>query len=281
MNTINTFKLTTNKLSNKKTSPTTQFETLNKLLNLGESMIADKKFDIKQYLDTAENQFIFKRFKKQNLKGFNLSTDYLNYKANKSKLFSSYTKDSFYVINNNNSITNNSKIRNESFNSTINRVNLAKTNNMPNINLYSLSMDKKKNIDGNLIKNKYKINYLNTLSNHNKIKINEKYYNMFDEKKNNQIEIINNGDNKNINEQENDSEEDNKLCKIEKVVKKIKKNIKKKFNFKQYLENVKDIYDKKNVLIAIDSDILLNKHKKNKKKIKRYRCSYLNFYHPK
>ena len=87
MNTINTFKLTTNKISNKKTSPNTESESLNRLLHLGETMIADKKFDIKQYLDTAENQLKLKRTKKPNLKGFNLSTDYLNYKLNKPKIF--------------------------------------------------------------------------------------------------------------------------------------------------------------------------------------------------
>ena len=267
MNTINTFKLTTNKISNKKTSPNTESESLNRLLHLGETMIADKKFDIKQYLDTAENQFKLKRTKKPNLKGFNLSTDYLNYKLNKPKIFSSYTNDNFYNSSNT-TINNNSKFRSESLNTTINRTNLVKENKMPYINLYSLSMDKTKNIYGNIIKNNYKINYLNTLSNYNKNKINEKYENMFEQNKNNQIKIINNEMDKNINEQENDSEEDNKLFKIEKVVKKIKKDINKNFNFKKYLENVKDIYDKKNVLIAIDSDILLNKHKKNKKKLK-------------
>ena len=221
MNTINTFKLTTNKISNKKTSPNTESESLNRLLHLGETMIADKKFDIKQYLDTAENQLKLKRTKKPNLKGFNLSTDYLNYKLNKPKIFSSYTNDNFYNSSNT-TINNNSKFRSESLNTTINRTNLVKENKMPYINLYSLSMDKTKNIYGNIIKNNYKINYLNTLSNYNKNKINEKYENMFDQNKNNQIKIINNEMDKNINEQENDSEEDNKLFKIEKVVKKIK-----------------------------------------------------------
>ena len=270
MNTINTFKLTTNKLSDLKTGPSTQYETLNKLLHLGETMMANKKFDIKQYLDTAENPFKIKNTKKQNLKGLvNYSTDYLNYNANKSKIFSSYTNDNFY--NNNISIITNSNIRNESYNNSINnRARLDNKNIMPNINLYSLSMDKTKNI--NKILNKNKTNYLNTFSNsiNNKFinNINERYKNMFDKNNNDQIKIINNETDKNANEQENDSEEDKKFFKIEKAVKKIKKKVKKKFDYKDYLEKVNNAYDKKSVLMAMDSDLLLNNYKTKHKKLK-------------
>ena len=271
MNTINTFMLNSSKFSNKRTTANTLSDSLNKLKYLGETMIVDKKFDIKHYLETAENQFINGR--RKHLKNLiNFSTDYLNFKSAKPQIFSSYTNNNFY----HNTINANTKFRNDSFNDfrknhlTLNTL----ENKMPNINKYSLSMNRINNSLSNLNNNKmrYLNNYSNSNTNINKSKNNKsntnyRYKNMFDENKIN-IKTINNEDNnKNGNDDDlDDDEEDKKLFKIEKLVKEIKKNRNKCFDFNKYIENIKNIYEKKNALIALDSDKVLYQYKVKKKK---------------
>ena len=271
MNTINTFMLNSSKFSNKRTTANTLSDSLNKLKCLGETMIVDKKFDIKHYLETAENQFINGR--RKHLKNLiNFSTDYLNFKSAKPQIFSSYTNNNFY----HNTINANTKFRNDSFNDfrknhlTLNTL----ENKMPNINKYSLSMNRINNSLSNLNNNKmrYLNNYSNSNTNINKSKNNKsntnyRYKNMFDENKIN-IKTINNEDNnKNGNDDDlDDDEEDKKLFKIEKLVKEIKKNRNKCFDFNKYIENIKNIYEKKNALIALDSDKVLYQYKVKKKK---------------
>ena len=285
MNTINNFKLNTTRFSNKKTNANTPSESLSKLLHLGEAMIENKKFDIKHYLNTAETEFNTKNVKKQKFKNVvNYSTDFLNYNNNKSINVSAYTNNNFY----NNSTSPNYKFRTDSFNDTKNNSSIRSNldNKMPNINLYTYSMDKSKetkttiNLDNKMPK--IKQTYLNTFSNYNysnlktknnKSKVSERYNNMFDENKN-AIKIINNEENNDLYKQyqyeDYNDEEDKKLFKIEKFVKKIRKNKNKNksYDFNKYLEKAKNIYDKKNLLIAIDSDLVLNNYKSKKKKLK-------------
>ena len=286
MNTINTFKLNTNtnKFTTRKTSPNTQSESLNKLVHLGETMISEKKFDIKKYLNTAEKHFKNNHKTKTNLSNLrglvNYSTDYLNYKWEKPNKFSTFTKDNFYP----NNIITNYKYKNESFNDykgvSFNKDNLDKK--IPNLNFYSFSTDKNKRTNLIINKKKNKIKYLNTFSNHNlntknknnKPRISERYNNMFDDNKN-LIKIITNDTDKNTNDNKsgyiyeyNKEDDDKKLFKIEKAVKQIKKNINKSFDFNKYLDKIKNFYDKKNVLAAIDSDIVLNNYKTKHKRLK-------------
>ena len=266
----NNFSLNSNTFSNRKTNQGIQSRSLNKLLNLGESMISDKKFDIKQYLDTAENQFKKIQRKNRKLKGItNYSTDHLNFKKGKSKILSTYTNNNFF---NNNRIIAYPKNSNEILNDYKNDISIKRNleNKKIDLNFNSLSTDK--------FKKNYKIKYLNTFSNNNynkslneknKYNKNSRYNNMFDDNKKS-IKIINKDEGKNSNKKEynyqyDNDEEDSKLCKIEKVVYQIKKNLNKNFNIKKYLEKVKNIYDKKNILYAIDSDLVLKNYKEKKK----------------
>ena len=262
MNTINTFVINTNRFSDIKTRENTQSESLKTLLHLGETMIADKKFDIKQYLNTAENKFKFKNIKKQNLKNMtNFSTDYLNFKNDKSKNLSTYTNNNFY----------NNKIFNDYKNNSLRQSKY--DNKMPKLDLNSLSIGKSKIFEPNIIistKKNSKTNYLDTLTSYNynnRSKINEKYNNMFDKNKTVHNDKKNNKNN-GYKYEDNNDDEDNKLFKIEKVVKQIKKNKNKSYDFYKYIDKVKNMYDKKNALIAIDSDILLNNYKHKQRKIK-------------
>ena len=281
MNTFNAFMINSNKYATRKTSPSTQTESLNKLVYLGETMISDKKFDIKEYLNTAENHFKNNHKVKSKLKGLiNYSTDYLNYKYEKPNKYSTFSNDKFYR----NNIITNYKNKNESFNEKKNN-SLNKDiikSKIPNLHLFSLSIDKNKSIRKNIANNKKKdkIKYLSTFSNYklnnknNKSRISERYNNMFDENEN-IIKIITNENGKNINGNKNENDykynnedDDKKLFKIEKAVKEIKKNIKKSFDCNQYLDKIKNFYDKKNVLAAIDSDLVLNNYKTKHKKLK-------------
>ena len=275
MNTINTFMLNSSKYSSKKTCESTQSDSLKKLKHLGETMIVDKKFDIKHYLETAENQFRFKSERKRYLKNiFNFSTDYLNYKPSKEQPFSEYTNNNFYNI----SLNSNSKYRNDSFNDNKNSFSLNMTEKkMPNINMYSLSMNRTKNTISNF--NKNKMSYFNNYSNYHpndirskiiKNQMNSRYRNMFDENKGN-IKIENNEDDSNTRYDkylDDDDEQDKKIFKIEKVVKEIKKNKNKSFDYNKYKEKVKNYYDKKNVLIGLNSDNVLNNYKVKQKKLR-------------
>ena len=128
-------------------------------------MITEKKFDIKKYLNTAENHFKNNQKTKSNLKALvNYSTDFLNYKNEKPNKFSTFTNDNFYT----NNIITNYQHRNESFNDNkINSLNKDMLRNkIPNLNFYSFSLDKNKNTKTNTInyKKKNKIKYYNKIN---------------------------------------------------------------------------------------------------------------------
>ena len=294
MNTVNSFLSNNNNFSIKKTATSTGRDSLNKLMKLGETMIIEKKFDIRRYLDSAENQFRLKNFKNNKISQINYSTDYLNYKKGNKAILSTYTNNNFFI---NDSISN-SKIRADSFNNTRiknnNNNNLKKTNiytKIPNIHLTPISNRTKNNI--NFIQNKFKLKNdniskynFNTLKNKvNKNKIVNKYSNMFDKNKNeiklnNEIEIIDNTNNNidvyntnntqynyNMNLDIDDDEEDKKIFKVEKAVRAIKRNKYTNYNIYKYLDKIKNESDKKQLMIGIDSEQLLNnfKLKQNKK----------------
>lgn len=284
MNTINGFMPKNNRFSNRVTASTTQTDSLNRLLELGETMIVDKKFDIKKYLNTAENHFKLKKINQSNFNNnnnlINFSTDYLNYKkANSNNNFSTFT-------NYNTSINSNSQMRTNSFNDNKSKfknysmIRPKATNNKPYLNFSPLSMTyRNKNgistISNNFnqsINNKFpNYNYLTIKNKSNKSKINKKYSSMFNDKDNEikiETEKINNYD-LDYDFDDDDDEEDNKLFKIEKVVKDIKRKRSKHYDLFKHLDNIKNNYDKKDILIGLDSEQVLNNYKvKQKKTIK-------------
>ena len=286
MHTINSFMRSTNNISNKKTATNTQTGSLKKLMKLGETMIVDKKFDIKQYLDTVENEF----WGKNNIsrKKNNYSTEYNNFKKINPNYFSKYTNDNFYnnSINTINSINSNSKFRTESFNDSRN------INNKNGKNFKSMLKSKINPYFSPFIQNRSKYTksnfnlsnynntnyYLNTFANYNTIKdqnnknkINSNYNNIIIQNKNlikSNKEILNDNNNLDFNDEDDDDDEDKILFKVEKVVKEIKKRKNKNVDFYKCLDKINNNYDKKDILIAINSDIILNKFKEKEKKIK-------------
>lgn len=284
MNTINGFMPKNNRFSNRVTASTTQTDSLNRLLELGETMIVDKKFDIKKYLNTAENHFKLKKINQSNFSNnnnlINFSTDFLNYKkGNSNNNFSTFT-------NYNTSINSNSQMRTNSFNDNKSKfknysmIRPKATNNKPYLNFSPLSMTyRNKNgistISNNFnqsINNKFpNYNYLTIKNKSNKSKMNKKYSSMFNDKDNEikiETEKINNYD-LDYDFDDDDDEEDNKLFKVEKVVKDIKRKRSKHYDLFKHLDNIKNNYDKKDILIGLDSEQVLNNYKvKQKKTIK-------------
>ena len=277
MNTINGFMPKSNHFSNKVTASTTQTDSLNRLLELGETMIVDKKFDIKKYLNTAENHFNLKKINQNNFNNKNLinfSTDYLNYKkGNSNNNFSTFT-------NYNISINSNSQLRTNSFNDSKNKfknysmIRPKANNNKAYLNFSPLSMTYRNKNAISTISNNFNqsnnsnYNYLTIKNKSNKSKINKKYNSMFNDK-NNEIKVetekINNFD---LDyDFDDDDEEDKKLFKVEKVVRDIKRKKPKNYDFFKYLDNTKNNYDKKDILIGLDSEQVLNNYKVKQKKI--------------
>ena len=277
MNTINGFMPKSNHFSNKVTASTTQTDSLNRLLELGETMIVDKKFDIKKYLNTAENHFNLKKINQNNFNNQNLinfSTDYLNYKkGNSNNNFSTFT-------NYNISINSNSQLRTNSFNDSKNKfknysmIRPKANNNRAYLNFSPLSMTYRNKNAVSTISNNFNqsknsnYNYLTIKNKSNKSKINKKYNSMFNDK-NNEIKVetekINNFD---LDyDFDDDDEEDKKLFKVEKVVRDIKRKKHKNYDFFKYLDNTKNNYDKKDILIGLDSEQVLNNYKVKQKKI--------------
>ena len=279
MNTINGFMPKSNYFSNRVTASTTQTDSLNRLLELGETMIVDKKFDIKQYLNTAENHFNLKKIKQNNFNNKNLinfSTDYLNYKkGNSNNNFSTFT-------NYNTSINSNSQMRTNSFNDNkyklknYSMIRSKATNNKAYLNFSPLSMTYRNKNAVSTISNNFNqsinnqnYNYLTIKNKSNKSKINKKYNSMFNDK-NNEIKIetekINNF-NLDYDFDDDDDEEDKKLFKVEKVVRDIKRKKLKNYDFFKHLDSIKNNYDKKDILIGLDSEQVLNNYKTKQKKI--------------
>ena len=279
MNTINGFMPKNNHFSNRGTASTTQTDSLNRLLELGETMIVDKKFDIKKYLNTAENHFNLKKIKQNNSNNKNLinfSTDYLNYKkGNSNNNFSTFT-------NYNSSINSNSQMRTNSFNDNkfknYSMIRPKATNNKAYLNFSPLSMTNRikntittmsNNFSQSINNQNSNYNYLTIKNRRNKSKINKKYNSMFNDK-NNEIKVetekINNFD-LDYDFDDDDDEEDKKLFKVEKVVRDIKRKKTKHYDFFKHLENIKNNYDKKDILIGLDSEQVLNNYKVKQKKI--------------
>ena len=280
MNTINGFMPKSNYFSNKVTASTTHTDSLNRLLELGETMIIDKKFDIKQYLNTAENHLNLKKVKQNNFNNKNIinsSTDYLNYKkGNSNNNFSTFT-------NYNTSINSNSQMRTNSFNDNKNKfknysmIRPKAYNNKAYLNFSPLSMTYRNKIAVSTISNfnrsinnqNFNYNYLTIKNNSNKSKINKKYNSMFNDN-NNEIKIetekINNLD-YDFDDDDDDDEEDKKLFKVEKVVREIKKKKAKNYDLFKHLDSIKNNYDKKDILIGLDSEQVLNNYKVKQKKI--------------
>lgn len=280
MNTINGFMPKSNYFSNKVTASTTHTDSLNRLLELGETMIIDKKFDIKQYLNTAENHLNLKKVKQNNFNNKNIinsSTDYLNYKkGNSNNNFSTFT-------NYNTSINSNSQMRTNSFNDNKNKfknysmIRPKAYNNKAYLNFSPLSMTYRNKIAVSTISNfnrsinnqNFNYNYLTIKNNSNKSKINKKYNSMFNDN-NNEIKIetekINNLD-YDFDDDDDDDEEDKKLFKVEKVVREIKKKKAKNYDLFKLLDSIKNNYDKKDILIGLDSEQVLNNYKVKQKKI--------------
>jgi len=187
-------------------------EVFEKYLSLRKNIFSDQKFDIKQYLDNAKNNYIFNSLEKSE-KNFSInSTD--NTKQN-------------------------------SFGSKSFGMNLSMYNNKTSkLNLPSLSMNISNYSNSNIYKPKAK--YIGAKTNYNlnsfnkaKAKINTRY---------------------NISSIENEENFFN-VIKTIKMIKLKEKN----FDFKKYLNKTKNIIDKKNALIALDSDKVLSNFKKNKK----------------
>ena len=238
------------KFSNKNTSSRTQSDSWNKLLHIGETMIEDKKFDIKQYLETAENQFIKKNPFKNS---YNLSTDHINFKT---KLFSSNSNNKYH----NNSFKMNYKLRNKSI---INNNLSLKTleYKIPSINIKSISTKGTRNVMPKKINN-YSTSTNFSKSTNIKTQMNSRYKNMYDD-----YNITQTNSEKYFRIKKND-DQDKKLFKMEKYVKEIRKKKNKYFDFNKYIEKMTNYYDKKNALIALDSDNVLHNYKVKHKRLK-------------
>ena len=269
--------------TSKKTGGNNQSDSFNKLKLLGEVMISDKKFDIKRYLDTAENHFKYRIRKKKNLKPiFNLSTDYLNYKYSKpnAQIINSYINSKNKNNNTNISIKSNTKFCNCSFNQK-KKKNIILTNvdtKKLNLNKDPLRYNKTNDtLTNNNNNNKnimdYLYSYEHSKSIYNKKMLNRRYKNMFNTSKKNEKRTRNTEENNNGNvdcdvNYDDDDEEDKKLFKIEKVVKEIRKNKNKSFDFNKYKETMKNYYEKKNASIALDSDLVLYNYKTKHRRLK-------------
>ena len=188
----------------------------------------NEKFDIKQYLDNAKSKYIFKSLDKKEKNTNNNSTELLS-NLNNRKIDNK---------NNNKKIINGSK----QF-----RFNLSVSNKKkPKLDLPSISMNTSKNSYSNIYKPKTKYlgvkttynsnNYKNTIFNHAINSRYDKYNSSHDNQENNFFNVI----------------------KTVKLIKSKEKN----FDFKSYLKKTKNYLDKKNALIALNSDKVLKDYQK-------------------
>jgi hypothetical protein len=142
---------------------------------------------------------------------------------------------------------------------------------MPSINIKYISTSgtrnimPKKNINYSTISNLSKSTNIKTQIN------NSRYKNMYDE----QYSKITNSEEKDIIKKNED--EDKKLFKIEKFVREIRKNKNKSIDFNKYIEKMNNYYEKKNALIAIDSDVVLHNYKIKHKRLKDKESSIATF----
>jgi len=188
-------------------------EVFEKYLSLRKNIFNDQKFDIKQYLDNAKNNYILNSLEKS---------------------------EKNFSINSTDNITKQNSFGSKSFGMNLSMYN----NKTSKLNLPSLSMNISNYSNSNIYKPKAK--YIGAKTNYNlssfnkaKAKINTRY---------------------NISSIENEENFFN-VIKTIKMIKLKEKN----FDFKKYLNKTKNIIDKKNALIALDSDKVLSNFKKNKK----------------
>ena len=198
-----------------------------KYLNLGETLFIDKKFDIKHYLENAKTKYIFNSIEKsKNILNNNSSKNFKN-ESSFNNISKNDNKPSIYELNLNKDNKKTSKL-----------------------NLPSISM----NISNYSISNIYKPKSNYSISNTN--------YNFSTMKSPKIPHKINSRYNSYSNKTY--AEEDNKIFKVKNVIKSIKLK-EKNFDFKSYLNKTKNFYEKKNALIALDSDLVLKNFRKNKK----------------
>jgi len=200
----------------------------NKYYKHMDNVFLDEKFDIKQYLDNAKSKYIFNSLDKKEKNSNNNSTELLS--------------------NLNNSKFDNKNISKKIINGTKPfRLNLSVSNKKkPKLDLPSISMNTSKNSNSNIYKPKTKYlgvkttynsnNHKNTILNQEINTRYDKYNSSHDNEENNFFNVI----------------------KTVKLIKSKEKN----FDFKSYLKKTKNCLDKKNALIALNSDKVLKDYQK-------------------
>ena len=192
-------------------------EMLDKYFCLKENIFSETKFDIKQYLDIAKNNYLLKLKNKKEKNLSKISTDNLTKQNN--------------------------------FGSQSLGMNLSVSNNKASkLNFPSLSMNLSNYSNSNIYKPKTKYIGMNT-------NYNLRTYKISNPKIKARYNISSRGNEENF-------------FNVFKTIKKIKSK-EKNFDFQLYLNKTKNNVDKKNALIALDSDkVLKNFNKKNKLKEK-------------
>ena len=203
-------------------------EFYNKYFDLRETMFMNKKFDINYYLNNAKTKYIFNSLDKKEKNSANNSTDHLT-NLNKNKNDNTSQKQSTKTIHNKMNL------------SVSNKKNLK-------LNLPAISMNTSKNSFSNIYRPKIK--YSGAKTNYNISTYKSKN---FSPKINNRYSIYN-----------TEQEEENNFFNVIKTIKNIKSK-EKNFDFKSLLNKTKDITERKNALIALDSDKLLKNYHQFKK----------------
>ena len=203
-------------------------EFYNKYFDLRETMFMNKKFDINYYLNNAKTKYIFNSLDKKEKNSANNSTDHLT-NLNKNKNDNTSQKQSTKTIHNKMNL------------SVSNKKNLK-------LNLPAISMNTSKNSFSNIYRPKIK--YSGAKTNYNISTYKSKN---FSPKINNRYSIYN-----------TEQEEENNFFNVIKTIKNIKSK-EKNFDFKSLLNKTKDITERKNALIALDSDKILKNYHQFKK----------------
>ena len=203
-------------------------EFFNKYYKYRDNIFLDEKFDIKQYLDNAKSKYVFNSLDKNQKNSNNNSTE----------LLSNLNNSKFDNNNNSKKIINGSKPF---------RLNLSVSNNKkPKLDLPSISMNTSKNSYSNIYIPKTKYLGVKTTYNSNNYK-----NTIFNQEINTRYDKYNTS---------HDNEENNffNIIKTVKLIKSKEKN----FDFKSYLKKTKNCVDKKNALIALNSDKVLRDYQK-------------------
>ena len=203
-------------------------EFFNKYYKYRDNVFLDEKFDIKQYLDNAKSKYVFNSLDKNQKNSNNNSTE----------LLSNLNNSKFDNNNNSKKIINGSKPF---------RLNLSVSNNKkPKLDLPSISMNTSKNSYSNIYIPKTKYLGVKTTYNSNNYK-----NTIFNQEINTRYDKYNTS---------HDNEENNffNIIKTVKLIKSKEKN----FDFKSYLKKTKNCVDKKNALIALNSDKVLRDYQK-------------------